>query len=156
MFQDQVPEAVWDLRESPQLSTSSRLYFIFLLIVCIVVSVEVFRAWRNALPFRQPRHPNNPFYLTMLETSRNKLKQWIVCTLLASGILTSLDLYDFCNRSLIENTSGRFAVLLTVREYATELTMGLLVVLFAFLVQWHFLARIQQLRQGSNGKLTPE
>jgi hypothetical protein len=158
MFQEEAPEVVWDFRDMPpHLSTSSRFYVLFLLIVCIVVGVEIFRAWRIAPPFTLSRQRNNPSYLPKLEASRRKLKQWILCTLLASGTLASFGLYHVCDELLNDRKIlGRFALLLALREYATELTMGSLIALFAFLVQWHFFARIQRLRQMSSGQPTPE
>ncbi len=152
MFQEQTPQVAWDFRDMPpHLSTSSRFYILFLLVFCIVIGVEILRAWRIAPPFTLARQRNNPSYLTKLETSRRRLKQWIVCTLVASVTLASLNLYDVCDLLLSEK-AGRMTILLAIREYSTEFTAASLIALFAFLVQWHFLARIQRLHQMFTGQ----
>jgi hypothetical protein len=148
MFQEQAPEVTWDLRQIQRVpSTSFKLYVLFLLIVCIVTSVELFKAWRAAPPFRLSRQVGNPSYLKMLDASRTRLQQWILCTFLAWGILTSLSLCDVCYRLLGEKTIGSGVILFVLRDYAAALSMAFLVVLFAFLVRWHLLARIERLRE---------
>jgi hypothetical protein len=123
-----------------------KLYVLFLLFVCLVTSVELFKAWRAAPPFRLSRQANNPSYPKMLEASRIRLRQSILCIFLALGMLTSLNLSDVCNLMLAEKTMGRGLILFVLRDYGADLTMGFLVVLFAFLVRWHFLTRIEHLR----------
>jgi len=81
----------------------------------------------------------------MLEASRTRLRQWILCIFLAMGILTSINLSDVCNLMLGEKTMGHGLILFAFRDYGADLTLGFLAVLFAFLVRWHFLARIERL-----------
>jgi hypothetical protein len=128
-------------------STGLKLYVLFLLVGCVVTSVELFKAWRAAPPFRISRQVSNATYLNGLETSRTRLKQWIFFTILVWGILTSTSIYDVCNRLLAEKKIGSAAVLLVLQDYATTLTMALLVILFAFLVRWHLVSRINYLRK---------
>src|ERR1700682_873778 len=141
-------QTTWDLRyinrEPP---TSMKLYLLFLLFACIVTSVELFKAWRVAPPFRPPRQVSNPSYLKMLEASRTRLRQWILFIFLALGILTSLNLSDVCILMLGEKTMGSGLILFVLRDCGADLTMGFFVVLFAFLVRCHFLARIDRLRE---------
>jgi hypothetical protein len=147
-------EATWDPRYiNRPLSTSFKIYVFFLLTVCIVTIVQLLKAWRAAPPFRLSRQANNPAYLKMLEASRTRLKQWIFCTLLAWGILTSTSLYDVCNRLLGEKRIGSGEYLFVLEDYAAALTMALLVVLFAFLVRWHLVTRIEDLH---TRKLSPQ
>lgn len=122
-------------------STGLNLYLVFLLTVCIMTILQILKAWRAAPPFRLSRRVNNLTYLKMLEASRTRLKQWIFCTFLAWGILTSISLYDVCSRL----GSGEF--LFVLEDYATTLTMALLVILFAFLVRWHLVTRIEYLHK---------
>ena len=50
MFQE---TATWDLRYiNREPSMSMKLYILFLLFCCIVTSVELFKAWRVAPPFK--------------------------------------------------------------------------------------------------------
>jgi len=62
------------------------------------------------------------------------------------GILTSLNISDACNLLLAGKTMGLGVVLFVLRDYEAEVTMGFLAVLFAFLVRWHLMARIERLR----------
>lgn len=147
MFQE-ISQSPWNPRyiiREP--STSWKLYLLFLLIVCLVTSVELLKAWRSAPPFRLSNEAGNPAYLRMLEASRTRLKQWIYCTFLAWGILISTSLYDVSNRLLGEKTIGSGVILFVLGDYADSLTMALLVVLFAFLARWHLVARIEHLRE---------
>jgi hypothetical protein len=142
----QQDSAGWDLRyiyREP--STSFRLYLLFLLVVCIVASIRLIRIWRAAPPFRLSAEANSPAYLRLLQTSSTSLKQWIGCTFLAWGILTSTSLYDDCNRLLGQKVLGSGAILFVIEDYSAALTLALLVVLFLFLVLWHILNRIQHL-----------
>jgi hypothetical protein len=148
MFQDEVaPPQAWELREPPQLSPSARLYLLFLLIVCVVVAIELFRAWRLAPPFGLSRQRNNPSYLKGLETARTRITQWILRSFLVLGIHTSLSLLRVCSLLLGESSISAVSFLLAFREYAAELMMGLSVAFFGFLIQWHFLLRIKRLRE---------
>jgi hypothetical protein len=138
--------ATWDLRYiNREPSMSMKLYVLFLLFCCIVTSVELFKAWRVAPPFKLSRQASNRSYVKMLEASRTRLKNWILCIFLAVGILTSLNISDACNFLLTEKTMGLGFVLFVLRDYAADVTMGFLVVLFAFLIRWHFMARIERL-----------
>ncbi len=144
----EAPQTTWDLQQiyrGP--STSVKIYVLFLLVVCIVTSVELFRAWRVAPPFRLSRQVGNPSYPKMLEASRTRLRQWILCTFLVLGILTSINLSDVCNLMLSEKTMGRELILFVLRDYGADLTMGFIAALFAFLVRWHFLTRVERLRE---------
>ena len=142
----EAPQTTWDLQQIyREPSTSVKIYVLFLLVVCIVTSVELFRAWRVAPPFRLSRQVGNPSYPKMLEASRTRLRQWILCIFLAMGILTSINLSDVCNLMLGEKTMGHGLILFAFRDYGADLTLGFLAVLFAFLVRWHFLARIERL-----------
>jgi len=55
--------------------------------------------------------------------------------------ITSTSLYNICNL-VGEKRIGSGEVLFVLEDYATALTMALLVVLFAFLVRRHLAARI--------------
>jgi hypothetical protein len=138
--------ATWDLRYiNREPSMSMKLYLLFLLFCCLLTSVELFKAWHAAPPFKLSRQASNRSYVKMLEASRTRLKHWILCIFLAMGILTSLNISDACNLLLAEKTMGLGVVLFVIRDYGAEVTMGFIVVLFAFLVRWHFTARIERL-----------
>jgi hypothetical protein len=77
----------------------------------------------------------------------------ILCIFLAMGILTSLNISDACNLLLAEKIMGLSVVLFVLRDYGAEVTMECLVVLFAFLVRWHFVARIERLRDSNQASL---
>src|SRR5215470_2397501 len=96
MFQE---SGTWDLRNMPRESyTSMQIYVLFLLFAFIITAVKLVSVWRAALPFRLSRHAGNPALLPILQRSVNSLNQWISCTLLAWGMLTSLSVTDFCTR----------------------------------------------------------
>jgi hypothetical protein len=138
----------WDLRNiHREPSTSLKLYVFFLLVGCVVTSMELIKAWRVAPPFRISRQISNASYLNGLEASRTRLKQWIFFTILVWGILTSTSVYDVSNGLLAEKKISSGAVLFVLQDYATTLTMALLVILFAFLVRWHLVSRINYLRK---------
>jgi hypothetical protein len=137
----------WDLRYIDRpLSTSMKMYVLFLFVVCILASVKLVRVWRAAPPFRLSRKAGSPAYLQSLETSSISLRQWIGSTFLAWGICASVSLYDVCNRLLESKGSIGSFVILFIQDFSTTLTMALLVVLFLYLVRWHMLERIERLR----------
>jgi hypothetical protein len=141
-------EITWDLRvDGRALSTSWELYVIFLLIACFATSVELFKTWRSAPPFRLSRQASNPAYLTMLEASRRRLKQWIFCTFLVWGIFAASSFRGARIDLLVQKTIDSGAILLVLDDYARALTDALLVVFFMFSVRWHLLARIEHLRK---------
>jgi hypothetical protein len=128
-------------------SLSMVIYILFLFVACINTLVELVRGWRVALPFRLSRQASNSAFLVMLETSANSLKQWIGCTLLGWGILTSLTVSDLCNRLLCDKKVGSFAIVSVIQDLSMALTMALAVALFSFLVGWHMLKRIEHLQR---------
>lgn len=140
--------ATFDLRTMPrEPSLSTEIYILFLFVACIATLVKLVRAWRVALPFRLSRQASNPAFLVMLETSVNSLKQWIGCTLLGWGILTSLTVSDLCNHLLYDKKVGSFAIVFVIQDLSVALTMALVAVLFSFLVRWHILKRIEHLQR---------
>jgi hypothetical protein len=142
MFQE---TGTWDLRYiNREPSISMKLYVFLLLFICIVTGVKLFRTWRAAPPFRLSRQASNPSYLKMLQASKTQLAQWILCIFLALGIRTSLNLSDVCNL-MLGKTAGSGVIPIVLRDYSAELTMSFFVALFAFLVRWHCLTRIERL-----------
>jgi hypothetical protein len=136
----------WDWRQlHPVLSTSMRIYLLFLLLTCVVTTATLVRAWRAAPPFRLLRHAGNPTYIRSLRASSTSLKHWVTCVFIGWGICASTNVYEFCVKLLDERQIGSFAILLAVLGFSSNLTMTLLVVLFAVLVRWHLLQRIEYL-----------
>jgi hypothetical protein len=145
MFQE---STTWDLRHmTREPSTSTKIYMLFLLVVCIVTTVKLIRVWRRASPFRLSQRDGNPDYLRLLQSSGTSLRQWICFTVLTWGVFASVCLYDFCDGLLIEKRTPREMFLFAIQDFSTTLTMTLLVVLFSFLARWHMLKRIEYLRQ---------
>lgn len=141
------PAMTWDLRYvNVELSTSLRIYILFLFVVCIVACIKLVRVWCGALPFRLHQQAKNPNYLELLQASAVSLKQWISCVFLGWGIVASIRLSDVCDRLLDFKRAGSFVVVFVIREFSSLLTMTLLVVLFVFLVRWHIVNRIEHLR----------
>jgi hypothetical protein len=144
MFQE---STTWDLRTiEGEPSTAMKIYVLFILIACIVACVEIFKAWRKWWPFEHEPRVNSTAYINMLETSRMRLKLWSECTFLSFAILTSFQITNVCKGSLTSKDIPWWVILSSIGESATNLTMALLVVFFAFLVRWHFLNRIERLR----------
>jgi len=137
----------WDPRYmTREPSTSLKIYMLFLFVACFVVAIKLIRIWRAAPPFRLSRQAGNPTYLQSLQASSTSLKQWIGCTFLGWGILFSISLHKVCDRLLDDESMGRFAILFAIQDFATTLTMALLVAVFLFLVRWHMLDRMERLR----------
>jgi hypothetical protein len=126
-------------------STGFRLYVLFLFVVCLMTSVKLIRVWVVVPPFRRRPKAKSPEYFGLLRSSSRSLKQWIGCVFLSYGILFSTSLYDVCNNLLDEDRVGNAAVVLVIRDYASGLSMALVVVTFAFLARWHLLKRIESL-----------
>jgi hypothetical protein len=126
-------------------STGFRLYVLFLFVVCLMTSVKLIRVWVVVPPFRRRPKAKSPEYFRLLRSSSRSLKQWIGCVFLSYGILFSTSLYDVCNNLLDEDRVGNAAVVLVIRDYASGLSMALVVVTFAFLARWHLLKRIESL-----------
>jgi hypothetical protein len=126
-------------------STALKIYILFLLVVCIVMSIKLVRIWRIAAPFRAQRQRENPVYESLLQSTAASLKRWIKVTGFGWGIFASISVYHFCDRLLDQKTVGSLVVVFFVRDLSTTLTMALLVALFAFLVQWHIGRRIENL-----------
>jgi len=122
-----------------------RVYVLFVLAVWIVTSVKLLKVWRVVPPLRSYRQAQNPGYQKLLEESDSSLKRWICLTLIGWGIYASYSVSDACYRLLGLKSVGQFIVLGVVEEFSVGLTLALLAVLFAFLVRWHVIKRIQRL-----------
>ena len=70
----------------------------------------------------------------------------MVSTFLSWGILTSIGVYDVCDRFLDDKRIGSMVILFVIEDFSKALTMALLVVLILFLVRWHVVRRIDSLR----------
>jgi hypothetical protein len=144
MFQE---STTWDLRTiEGEPSLAMKLYIVFILVAGIVLCVELFKAWRKWWPFDHAPLSDNSRHIRMLETSRTRLKLWSQCAFLSFAILTSIQITSVCKGSTTSTNTPWWVMLSPIGESATNLTMALLVVFFAFLVRWHFLSRIEQLR----------
>lgn len=143
-----VQESVaWDFRSMTRTpSTSVEIYIFFLLFVFVVASIKLIRAWRAAPPCRLSRQTSNAAYLQSLQASTDSLRQWIGSALIGGGIVASTSLTHFCYRLLGEKGVERLAPLFAMLDFSTTLSLTLLVVFFSFLVRWHLLKRIDQLR----------
>jgi hypothetical protein len=134
----------WDWRQlHPVLSTSMRIYLLFLLLTRVVTTAKLVRAWRAAPPFRLVRQAGNPNYIRSLRASSTSLKHWVACVFIGWGICASTSIYEFCVKLLDEKQIGSFAIFFAVLGFSSTLTMTLLVVLFAVLVRWHLIQRIE-------------
>jgi hypothetical protein len=134
----------WDMRNmTSEPSAALKMCILFLFVVCIVTSIRLISLWRTAPPFRAQRQRDNSAYLSLLQSSAASLKRWISFTCLGWGIFASISLYNLCNRLLDDKRVGGLLVVFLIREFSTTLTMALLVVLFAFLVQWHITMRME-------------
>jgi hypothetical protein len=80
----------WDLRHmTREPSTSTKIYMLFLLVVCIVTTGKLISVWRRALPFRLSQRAGNPDYPRLLQTSGTSLRQWICLTVLTWGVFAA-------------------------------------------------------------------
>jgi hypothetical protein len=139
----------WDLRNLDRWpSASEQLYVLFLLLVCLVASIRLFRVWRAAPPFKLSRQVNNTAYIRMLEAASKSLTQWILCILLVWGIFTSVASYAAWDNSLKlkEEFLRSSEIRSAFRDCSQALTRALLAALYAFLIRWHILTRIKALR----------
>jgi branched-subunit amino acid transport protein AzlD len=144
MLQESVVFEPQNLIREP--STSFKVYVLFLIVECAVVSIKLLRIWRAAPPFALAKQAKNPNYLKLLRTSSRSLSQWIGCTFLGWAILSSTSLYNLCRGMLNEKATGRTVILVVIQDVSTALSMALCVVLFVFFVRWHVCNRIERLR----------
>jgi hypothetical protein len=139
--------SLWNFQNMPyQPSTTGKIDMLLLLVVCIITGVKLVKVWRTAPPFRLKCQAQNPAYCQLLQTSAASLKQWIYFTFLFWGIFTSVSLYDVCVRLLNLPAFGGLLLINVILGFSTSLTAALLVVLFAFIVRWHIVKRIENLR----------
>src|ERR1700737_4146457 len=142
----QQTSTTWDLRyEPPPISSGLKLYMLFLFFICIITGIKVVRLWRDGRSARK-RQDMNHGYPQRLQVASISLGQWIVCTFLIWGILSSIPLYDESNGLLASKTVPTSAILFTIEEFSTLLTLTLLVVFLLFLARWYVLRRLGKLR----------
>jgi len=138
----------WDLRAIDfARSTSTKVYILFLLAVCIVGSVKLVRMWWAAPPFRLSQKRSSPAYLQWLESENTSLRRWIGFVFLWWGMFASVNLQDVCNGLLNIQVKviNRLLIVYEIRDFSTALTAALLVVLFLYLIQWHVQNRMERL-----------
>jgi hypothetical protein len=137
----------FDLRHMPrQPSISMIVYMPFLFIVGLVTCRKLIRIWKIALPFKPQRPVNIPDYLQLLKTSTSSLTQWISLTFLCWGIFAAESLYKVCDKLFDEEKIRKLELLFIIQDFPAAFTMTLLVALFVFVVRWHVLKRIENLR----------
>lgn len=135
----------WDPRAMhAEPSVGLKLYSLYLFVVCVVTVLKLLRIWWIAPPFMPFRGTDASAYVSSLRNSAGSLKQWLTCTLLVSGIFFSTTLYRFCDRILDSERVGFGVVAFVIRDFSTEASIALLIVLFAFLVRWHLLTRVRR------------
>ena len=128
-------------------SVGFRLYILFLVLVCIVAAINLFKIWRGAPPFKLSLKRDSPTYIQVLETSATTLRQWIGLTFLGWGIFASLDLVDVCNHFLEQGIVRGAGILLVIIDYSMTLNMTLVVALLLYLARWYMLKRIERLHK---------
>jgi len=124
-----------------------KVYVVFLVVMALVTIAKLIRIWSGALPFRLSGKANSLAYLQTLQASSKGLGQWIGCAFLGWGLLSCEALYNLCSGVLDEKLTARAVIAITVEDFASWLGMTLCVVLFAFIVRWHMLVRIAELRR---------
>ncbi len=138
----------WDLRSmTTPTTTAQQLYVLYFLSVFVLGTRKLARIWRAAPPFRTTRRATDLGNLSMLQTSSDSLKHWIRCSLLVCGIFATSDLTRRCNDLWVATTIRGPEIVFAIREFSIFLTMGFLSAFFLFLIRWHFLKRIDRLRQ---------
>ena len=146
MLQESATTA-WDLRNmTVELPAGEKLYLVYLLVVCIVTSMNLARVWRSALPFTLARLKPTTGYIQLLDSAACSLKQWFGLTLLVWALSSSLNVYRLCNRILDDRRLGDLVLVFLVREFSTILSLTLLICLLVFLARWHILTRLAKLR----------
>lgn len=136
----------WDLRQlQPVLSTTTRIYLLFLFVTCVVTVAKLVRTWRSAPPFQLLRQVGNAAYIRSLRVASARLERWVSLVFIGFGICASTGVYELCVRLLDEKQFGSFAILFAVLGFSSTLTLTLLVVLFLVLVRWHLIQRIEKL-----------
>ena len=131
-------------------STALKAYLLFLLGVCLVALVKLIKAWRDAPPFRFSRAAPSTDQMRRLRRSSRSLGRWIGCTCLVWGILISWNLAEVNQRLLSDEPKlGLATIVFMLADHAEVAAVTLLVILWLYLVRWHFLARIDSLEDGS-------
>jgi len=133
----------WDpISLPPHISPSLRCYILFLSVAVVVVITKLVPLWIAAPPFRLLRQANNPDFLQRLRRARRSIQQWLLCTLLAWGLVASIDLFEASGRLLVAKPRDISLILFVVRGFLVGPEMASLVALLFFLAQWHLLNRI--------------
>ena len=136
----------WDpISLPPHISPSLRCYILFLFVAVVVVIAKLVPLWIAAPPFRLFRQANNPDFLQRLRRARRSIQQWLLCTLLAWGLVASIDLFEASGRLLVAKPRDISLILFVVRGFLVGPEMASLVALLFFLAQWHLLNRIERL-----------
>jgi hypothetical protein len=142
--------ATWDLRTMMDGPTGiQKVFLLFLLVAFAAATRKLVGVWRAAPPFGKLRDKHRLRYAVLLQSSVTSLKHWSKLVWIAWGILASISVSDECGGLLSNNRVSSFVILLFVRDFSTYFAMALLVILFAFLVQWHVVTRAETFRDSA-------
>ena len=124
----------------------TRLYALILLVAMIVGAVRIVKLWIAAPPFRLERKRNNHDYLRLLESSCSSTKQWMGLAVLGWAFLVSREAVRFGMYADETRRTGWAFMLSTTQLLGAVTEFAIIAVLLLFLVRWHMLNRIQQIR----------
>jgi hypothetical protein len=127
-------------------STALKIYVLFLLVACVVTSYNLVRVWRMVPPFSRKSPATPSAYFGLLRETTGSCGRWIGLIFLAWGLLTSTTVYDLCSTLLLEKVTGRNQMPPMIRDFSTDLSLALFVVLFLYVERWHLLTRMERSR----------
>jgi hypothetical protein len=139
--------AQFDLRNMiTEPSAETTVYTLLLFVVFIVAGVSIIKIWWMVPPFRGPRAIEPLVYRRLLETTRNRLRQWMLLAFLVWGLCESMEIGRVTFRLLGQPRNITPGILFAVRDFTTGVNMVLIDALLIFLLRWHILQRIERLR----------
>ena len=145
MFQGQ---GIWDYRNvirGP--SPAEKIFLLYLLLACVIATVKFLKVWRPWLVFRpSSRRDAVVDQVQYLQTAASSLGQWIGLTFLSWGLYSAVFAVNVCDRLLEQATLGWGPIVVILLDYARLLIWASSAAIFLYLVRWHMLKRIQQLR----------
>ncbi len=121
----------------------TRIYFLYLLVAMIVVTVKIMRLWIAVPPFRLARPAQPSDYLHKLHISVSSVNQWIVCTLLACGTFIVITTHRVSLQLAEQHLPGSSLFLFGLGDVTGGATVGLEAAMAFFLARWHILKRIE-------------
>ena len=126
---------------------AEKLLVLFLLATSVVALTKLVRTWIALPPFAKLSVDRVQSALPKLERTAVSLRRWLVLTLLAWALVTSVTIVNSCQTMLTWEKLSGWQTLHQISELSMTLTFALVVVTFLYLIRWYILNRIERFRK---------